>query len=210
MKSKNTVKAIKLMAAGFILAPALAMADSSALAALTATAGSDATAQTATVAVPAAAPADQVQALIAQLRNLENESFVHDTSWTEDFDFGITDQYHATSFKVSFQFKQRELGIKKTVSDYEVGNLLLQGKKVVIDRTNLLYGTCAGVCPGIGNSPNEADIEGNFESGTYYGILQTRNISSDVVASASDLERYVASLMSRAQQLEALKAKLGR
>jgi hypothetical protein len=47
MESKNTVKAIKLMAAGFILAPSLAMADSSALVELKTTAGSDAAVQTA-------------------------------------------------------------------------------------------------------------------------------------------------------------------
>jgi hypothetical protein len=54
MESKNTVKAIKLLAAGFVLAPSLAMADSSALDALKATAGSEAAAQTTAVAVPSA------------------------------------------------------------------------------------------------------------------------------------------------------------
>jgi hypothetical protein len=59
MKSKNAVKAIKLIAAGFILAPSLAMADSSALDALKATAGSDATAQVASAAQAAPAVASQ-------------------------------------------------------------------------------------------------------------------------------------------------------
>jgi hypothetical protein len=52
MESKN---AMKLMVAGCILAPSLAMADSSALNALKATAGSDATAQV-MVALPAVEP----------------------------------------------------------------------------------------------------------------------------------------------------------
>jgi hypothetical protein len=56
MESKNAVKAMKLMAAGIILAPSLAMADTSALDALKATAGSETTTRAATIAAPSAAP----------------------------------------------------------------------------------------------------------------------------------------------------------
>ena len=53
MESKNAVNVMKLMAAGFILAPSMVMADAPALDALKATAGSEATAQaTAAAQVP--------------------------------------------------------------------------------------------------------------------------------------------------------------
>jgi hypothetical protein len=52
MESKNAVKAVKLMAAGFILVPSLAMAQASAIGELNATAGSDAASQATAVAAP--------------------------------------------------------------------------------------------------------------------------------------------------------------
>ena len=58
MESKNAVKAMKLMAAGFVLAPSLAMADSSALDALKATAGREASVQAGSVSRASLAASD--------------------------------------------------------------------------------------------------------------------------------------------------------
>ena len=70
MESKTAVKVLKLMAAGFILTPSLAMADSSALAELKATAGNTA-AQATVVAIPQSAP---VAGSVAQESASANEA----------------------------------------------------------------------------------------------------------------------------------------